>query len=239
MDGELFCHLYRSRRTNFKQNLLFSNLVDGRLYTYAHKQINKKNAILALLDSKIHLSKSYQTHIIWAVTESKNIQAALPFFNQLGVGRLTLFYANRSQGSEKIHLEKLQKILIHSCEQCGRNQLMSIEWLKNLDAVLSLYPKAILIDFDSQIITRDNLPDFSGGVIIGPEGGFSQEEKSRFEKENTFSFGTKNTLKSECAAVSIAALGMLADISGSQCQSHNHTRGNGIGAESLKTHSSH
>lgn len=202
ISGDLFRHLYSSRRTSKKQDLDFCNLLDEKIYTYTHLEITKKSAKLKLVDRQNYHTVPSQSHIIWAITESKIIQHTLPFLNQLNVAKLTLFYAMRSQRNEKVHPEKLEKILIQSCEQCGRNTKMEITVLKDLASVLQLYPNAYMLDFDGSEEKRDIYPQ--NGIIIGPEGGFSPEEKLLFTGKR-ICLGNL-VLKSECAAISAAAL---------------------------------
>lgn len=205
VDGELFSHLYRSRRTKKTATLLFSNLMDSKLYIYSHVQIKKQSAILKLTGEIPYLREKKCTYIIWSITNSKTIGDALPFLNQLGVAKLTLFYSHNSQMDKKIPMERFYNILIQSCEQCGRNDLMKIEVLSNLQKVKELYPQASLIDFHGKNISLEI--NFSQGVIIGPEGGFAQEEKDKFCGE-VYSLG-KNILKSECAAIHLASLAYI------------------------------
>lgn len=201
---EQFRHLYLARRTHKNENLNFCNLKENKIYTYTHLEINKKSAKLKCINSQEYITKNTNTHLIWAITEAKNIYNTLPFLNQLNVQKLTLFYAQRSQRNEKINLEKLEKILIQSCEQCGRNSLMQIEILKDFTQIMACYPDAYMLDFGGQTISQNH--NLANGIIIGPEGGFSNQEREGFDKK--LSFG-ELILKSECAAIAIATLGSI------------------------------
>ncbi len=202
---EQFRHLYLARRTHKNENLNFCNLMENKIYTYTHLEINKKSAKLKLIGIQNYITKKTNTHLIWAITEAKTIYNTLPFLNQLNIAKLTLFYAHRSQRNEKINLEKLEKILIQSCEQCGRNTLMLIEILKDFHQVITHYPNAYMLDFEGQAIGQ--YQDFKNGIIIGPEGGFSNQEKQNICIKK-LSLGDI-TLKSECAAIAIATLGSI------------------------------
>ncbi len=207
VEEKLYQHLYKARRTKIQELLSFRNLHDCYLYTYEHLQINKKNALLKLVQSQflpIHSTK--KLHLIWAITEAKNIEKTLPYLNQLGVKSLSLFFANRSQRNEKISLEKLQNILIASCEQCNRSDLMQIEILQSTQDALLKYPLASVLDFDGSNLYEKKIMDFKDGIFIGPQGGFDENEKILFKEQTKLSIPNSIILKSECAALLVSAL---------------------------------
>ncbi|PAF44859.1 16S rRNA (uracil(1498)-N(3))-methyltransferase [Helicobacter sp. 11S02596-1] len=205
--GELYTHLYHSRRTKLEKKLFFRNLNDSYLYTYEQTNISRKHAELRLCTRvDMPVLPNREIHIIWAIIESKTIEKTLPYLNQIGVGKITFFYANRSQKNEKISIERLTKILIHSCEQCGRSALMDIEILPDSQSAHKQYPKACVFDFGGKDIYRYP-PSLKDGIFIGPEGGFDLAEKTLFKDCSTYSIATDFTLKSECATLLLASLG--------------------------------
>ncbi|MCQ2832144.1 16S rRNA (uracil(1498)-N(3))-methyltransferase [Helicobacter pylori] len=208
IEGESYIHLYRSRRIKSASRLDLRNLKDGFLYTYEHAEITKKHALLRLVGAQpLEVIASKKTHLILSVIEIKSIEKILPFLNQLGVSKLSLFYADFSQRNEKIDsakLERFQKILIHSCEQCGRSALMELEAFSNTKGVLNAYPKASVLDFNGKALQTN----FSAekGVIIGPEGGFSEQERGYFKEREIYRIPLDMVLKSESACVFVASI---------------------------------
>ncbi|PAF47800.1 16S rRNA (uracil(1498)-N(3))-methyltransferase [Helicobacter sp. 12S02634-8] len=207
IEGNLYNHIYQSRRTKLQENLFFRNLTDGYLYTYTHTHITRNYAELDLQ------SKHYQPnlpkkeiHIIWAIIDNKSIEKILPYLNQIGVGKISFFYAHRSQKNEKIALERWEKILIHSCEQCGRGSLMTLEMIPDTPSALQRYPNACVFDFGGKDIYAYP-PALQSGIFIGPEGGFTPEERELFKAQEHYSITQGFTLKSECAALLVSTLG--------------------------------
>lgn len=202
ISGELYNHLYKSRRTKNTQTLAFRNLKDENLYTYTQESINRREAIVKLTQSTPLpiLSKS-SAHLILAVIECKTLQKLLPFLNELGVQKLTLFYSQYSQRNEKIDLEKLEKILINSSQQCGRSNILKLEILSNLNEVLEFYPQIGVFDFGGEKLTKTNLP-----ILIGAEGGLSPQEREALKSFPQFSTQENLILKSESACVYVASL---------------------------------
>lgn len=202
IDGELYIHLYKSRRTKNTQILYFRNLEDENLYLYSQESIERKQAILKLQETqhKPILSKS-GAHLILSIIDNKTLQKVLPFLNELGVKKLTLFYAEYSQRNEKIDLEKLKKILINSSQQCGRSNVIELEVLNNLSNVLELYPKIGVFDFGGERLQKIDLP-----ILIGAEGGFSPKEREELKNFPKYSTQENIILKSESACVYVASL---------------------------------
>lgn len=202
IDGELYIHLYKSRRTKNTQILYFRNLEDENLYLYSQESIERKQAILKLQETqhKPILSKS-KAHLILSIIDNKTLQKVLPFLNELGVKKLTLFYAEYSQRNEKIDLEKLKKILINSSQQCGRSNIIELEVLNNLGNVLELYPKIGVFDFGGERLQKIDLP-----ILIGAEGGFSPKEREELKNFPKYSTQENIILKSESACVYVASL---------------------------------
>lgn len=202
IQGDLFIHLYKSRRTKQTQVLFFRNLKDDFLYQYKQEQIDKKSALLVLENQTLSSNKPRSpSHLILAMIDSKSLQKALPFLNELGVGKLTLFYADYSQHNEKIDLDKLHKILINSSQQCGRSNILEVEILENLDCVLKSYPMIGVFDFGGEKLAQKL--DFP--ILIGPEGGFSSNEREKLKSHPTYSTQENIILRSESACVFIAS----------------------------------
>ncbi|WP_033768044.1 16S rRNA (uracil(1498)-N(3))-methyltransferase [Helicobacter pylori] len=211
IEGESYIHLYRSRRIKSASRLELRNLKDGFLYTYEHAEIAKKHAFLRLVGVRqLEIMANKKTHLILSVIEIKSVEKILPFLNQLGVSKLSLFYADFSQRNEKIDrakLERFQKILIHSCEQCGRSVLMELEAFSNTKEVLNAYPKASVLDFNGKTLQTNF--NAEKGVIIGPEGGFSEPEREQFKEREIYRIPLNMVLKSESACVFVASIAQV------------------------------
>ncbi len=215
LEGESYTHIFKSRRWQKEKNLILSNLVDGNLYEYKITALSRNKARLELVDfvcdlaNDVDSSSNARTHIIWAIVDSKVIEKTLPFLNELGVGKLSFFYADFSQKNIVLNEMRLRKILIHSCEQCGRNELLEIEFLPSLQAVLQKYQNIIALDFpapplDYVLKTMNVRPS----VLIGAEGGLSENERALLQSSNTTRAQIKHTytLRSESACIFTASI---------------------------------
>lgn len=199
IENEQFLHL-KARRAKVGERIDVRNLKDGQNHIYEIAEIGRKSARLNLIFSHSVENFSSDFMIGWAVVDSKIIEKTLPFLNEMGADKLVLFYAEFSQRNFKIDLDRLERILINSCEQCGRNSLMKIEIYKNLDELLKVYKKVALVDFDGI-----KIENYSGEelLLIGCEGGFTQSERDKISKKYGLNF--KNILRSQTAILSVTA----------------------------------
>ncbi|MDO5045245.1 16S rRNA (uracil(1498)-N(3))-methyltransferase [Campylobacter sp.] len=199
LENEQFLHL-KARRAKVGDRIDVRNLKDGQNYIYEIDEITRKSVGLSLVFA--HSVESFESEfsIAWAVVDTKIIEKTLPFLNEMGVCKLIFFYADLSQRNFKIDTKRLERILIGSSEQCGRNSLMKIEIYKNLDELLKSYKNIALVDFGGEKLENYNGKEL---LVIGPEGGFSQNERERVLKKYGLSF--KNILRAQTAILSVTA----------------------------------
>ncbi|TSA83082.1 16S rRNA (uracil(1498)-N(3))-methyltransferase [Helicobacter mehlei] len=209
LEGQAYRHLYLSRRTPASQSIAMRNLQDDNLYFYKPVTIHKKYALLSLQSAQeSRICPTHPIHLIWAIIHLKNIEKVLPYLNQMGVSQISFFYAAYSQHDEKLDtpkMERFQKILIASCEQSGRSDLMALEVLGNTQTALETYPKACVFDLGAPSMPAQK--SLKNGVIIGPEGGFSPPERALFASREIYSTPSPLILTSEGSALYLAALG--------------------------------
>ena len=132
---------------------------------------------------------------------------------ELGVATLTPMVTSRSvaQPTEKA-LERLRRAVIEACKQCNRNRLMEVkppaEFATSLDAPAENCHRWIAHPYDATPLT---MPDDQHPrcAMIGPEGGFSDEEMSQARASHwrTVQLGN-NILRVETAALTLAALNL-------------------------------
>ena len=144
--NEAFLHL-KARRVEAGERISVRNLRDGKEYIYEVDEIERRSVNLSLVFASLNCEHKFDFTIAWAVVDPKTIEKALPFLNELGVGKIAFVYTKFSQANFKIDLEKLNYINALSCEQCGRTSLMEFEIYKNLDELMSVYKNVSAINF--------------------------------------------------------------------------------------------
>jgi len=199
--GDNYKYLFKVRRTKQNEIVNVTNF-NGVIYKYKIIEISKKEAVLNKIDEIKIEQKLKPFHLGWCKIDPKNIEKTLPTLNEIGVTKITFIECDRSQRNFKIKLDRLEKILINSNQQCGRMSLMKIDFCKSLDEFLDKYPNAKILDFGGEKISK-----YFETAVIGCEGGFSERERNLFK--NRYSFDTDLILRSESAAISIASKVLL------------------------------
>ena len=204
IDGDLYNYLFKVRRHKSEETFDFRNLKDDFIYTYQVLEIGKRSATLSLIKS---LSKPSQplkeTHIGWCVVDPKTIEKTLPFLNELGVSKISFIYSDFSQKNFKMNYDRYEKIVINSCMQCARSDMIKFEEYKSIKEFLKIYPNSHILDFSPNTIQQHCDIDT---IIIGSEGGFSQKERDMFTDNKIVGLKNNLILRSETAAISVSSL---------------------------------
>ena len=201
LSGEAHKYLFKVRRIKKDESVKVRNLKDDYLYIYKIKEINKKEAVLILDKKELKPNRPQKYfHLAWCIIDPKNIEKTLPSLNEMGVAKISFIYCDFSQKNFKLKTERLEKILINSNQQCGRSDLMEIEILNSSKEFFEKYPEFTALDFDGEKIKCNT--KYTNPFLVGPEGGFSEEERKFFKKKVKFD---GFILRSESAACAISA----------------------------------
>jgi len=201
ISGDNYKYLFKVRRLKIGDEINITNF-NNIIHKYKITDISKKDATLIKVDEFKIEQNLKPFHLGWCQIDTKNIEKVLPSLNEIGVTKITFIECDRSQRNFKIKLDRLQKILINSNQQCGRTQMMQIQFCESLDKFLEKYPKAKVLDFGGEKIN-----EYFETAIVGCEGGFSKRERELFT--NKYSFDTELILRSESAAVAVASKVLL------------------------------
>lgn len=198
LENDEILHL-KARRIKQNEYLKLRNLEDDFLYEYELTKKLKRSYELVLRSQNLSPTPQSSVSLALAVIDVKILEKTLPFLNELGLFKLILVWSEYSQKNFKLDFSRFDKILICSCEQCGRAKKMQLESFLNIEEFLKKYPKTTLVDFKADNSTFDKEAIY----FIGPEGGFSEKERQMFPKK--LALKTPNILKSHNAIISVAA----------------------------------
>ena len=203
IEDETYKYLFRARRKKIGDIIDFRNLQDDKLYSYKVVSIDKKSASLELIfgESKPVLPTKDLT-IGWCIIDPKNIEKTLPSLNEIGVAKIVFIRCAYTQANFKIKKDRLEKILINSSQQCGRSSLMQIEFAQSLQDFLNKYPQSHLLNFSTNTLADNQNID---SIVIGCEGGLSEDEIKLFSSEQIVGLNTPTILRSESAVVAVAS----------------------------------
>jgi 16S rRNA (uracil1498-N3)-methyltransferase len=204
LTGDEHRYIFKVRRHQTNEILYLRNLKDDCIYRYVISSIDKRSVELSLQESQIlQIHGRFPLHIGWCVIDPKNIEKVLPSLNEMGVEKITFIYCKRSQKSFKLDLKRWEKILLNSSQQSGRSHMMEFETAENLKHFLIQYPEAKMVHFSDHKLNDGDTKIET--VVVGCEGGFSEEEVTLFSPENIIGFDTPLVLKSESAVCAVAA----------------------------------
>ena len=205
IDGDLHKYLFKIRREKASKELFFRNLVDNNIYRYKVVSINKKETLLSLIDfEETIITSSKYLHIGWCLIDTKNIEKIIASLNEIGVSKITFIKCSYSQSKYKINYDKLQRLLQNSSSQCGRSDIIKLDSCDSLDKFLQLYPQSYMFNFSSNHIK--NFSDDIETIVIGCEGGFSEDEVAKFDKNKIVGCGCNTILKSETAVLTASSV---------------------------------
>lgn len=194
-----FKHL-KARRVQENQRIDIRNLKDNYNYIYEITQISKKEISLELVFKHSLPKDELFLSIAWAVVDPIVIEKTLPTLNEIGVKKIFFVYTEFSQKNFKLDLERFERILINSSQQCGRNSIIEFEIYNSFDEFLTKFDNIALVDFGGEKIQNLNKNKI---YFIGPEGGFSENE--RLKVKDKVGLNSPFILKSNSAVVGIAS----------------------------------
>ncbi|MDF1882264.1 16S rRNA (uracil(1498)-N(3))-methyltransferase [Sulfurimonas sp. MAG313] len=202
--GEDYKYLFKVRRHEINDVLYFRNILEsGILYTYKVHILDGRSATLNLVSSEEkEIKADKQLHIAWCVIDPKSVEKVLPSLNEIGVNKISFIYCERSQKNFKMDIQRYERILENSSQQCGRSKQIIFNVFKTLDGFLEEYPETVVLDFCDEVLGCENEVKT---VLIGCEGGFSHNERVKIESLKRFRLDTPMILRSESAAMAIAS----------------------------------
>jgi len=164
--------------------------------------INKKNVELKWLEKIKNQSVSARNiHLYCPPIKKDRFAFMIEKAVELGVTEIQPIISDRTQNA-KINIEKCEKQIIEAVEQCERMDIPTIHKPKSIDQCDFINPSYVAIERAD--ITKFQIQDGDNvGVIIGPEGGWTESEintLSNHQNITAVSLGD-NILRAETAAV--------------------------------------
>jgi len=196
----------------------------GNEYAAAISSIGKSSATLAVEESSIAETESgLRVHLVQGISRGERMDFVVQKATELGVKRITPVLTE--YGVVKLDEKRAakrrghwQQVAASACEQCGRVRLPRIDTPAPLKTWFGSKPASV----DTEVILKPGAPTALAGIdapqtkvclLIGPEGGFSENEYEDAEVSGfrPVALGPR-VLRTETAAV--AALAVLQSLWG-------------------------
>ena len=147
-----------------------------------------------------------------ALIRREKMELVLQKATEIGVTKIIPFVSSRCVVKEKKEKKEKQKerwntILLEASQQCKRNKVPELEDIIDFTDLCALEATYKLCAYENAYGTSEKISDVIEGkessiLVIGPEGGFSQEEVKELEESGYQSITLgKRILRAETAAI--------------------------------------
>ena len=155
-----------------------------------------------------------------ALPKQDKLETVCQKLTELGVKRVVPFKSSFCIAKENENkIERINKIIVSACKQCGRTNLLKVEKVFSFSEMLKELEKFDKVVFACEFAekSQDNLLKTLSGhnmqnkpvaYIIGSEGGFSKDEAEKISKlQNVLTINLgKRILRTETASVALASI---------------------------------
>lgn len=181
--------------------LIVFNDEEERLYkTEVINEDSVKLQLVTQLERKVPDKKIY---LLWSVLKKDKNDWVLQKATELGVHKFVPLIAERSEKTG-LNIDRAKKIIIEAAEQCGRSDIPLIREPILLQEAVNEYSsklQLVVCEQEGEPQTTFNQLD-ELGLLIGPEGGWSDNEKNLFATNKLGHINISQfTLRAETAAV--------------------------------------
>ena len=179
--------------------VLFDGHTHDRLYRI--EELSEKEAhVIHMTDFERKVPKS-EIYLFFSLLKKDKSDWVLQKCTELGVSHFVPLLADRSEKTG-FNLERAQKIIIEASEQCGRSDIPTVREPVQPSTALDEFKDKMQLFICEQDSDGAELNLDEAGVLIGPEGGWSDKEKELFRTENLPHLNLHDfTLRAETACV--------------------------------------
>ncbi|MDQ1297712.1 MAG: Ribosomal small subunit methyltransferase [Campylobacterota bacterium] len=204
LSGDDYKYVIKVRRHVVGDTIAFRNRTHLKEeYRYVLESTDGRYAVFVLEgQSNVPCESAKKLHIGWCTIDPKTVEKVLPMLTEMGVSKITFIQCHRSQRNFRFDYERFERIMESSIMQCGRTSFIEFGESASLGDFLSGHQNSVILDFGGEALSGDEEFDT---VIIGCEGGFHESERSLFANHRVRHFSSPMILRSESAAVAVAA----------------------------------
>ncbi len=168
----------------------------------AHVDRKKRVARLEILQALSPLDPPRQVFLAVSVLRPERMRYLVEKATEVGVARIRFLHFTRSV-VRNLPLGRLERVVWEAVKQCGRSLPPALEGPEPLMAFLrSALEPLVVLDRDGVSPEAFCPPPAPVWVVVGPEGGFTSEERQAFREQGAtvLSLGVP-VLRTETAAI--------------------------------------
>lgn len=139
-----------------------------------------------------------------ALLRPSHLDIAIEKCTEVGVDQFVLFPADRSERKEPSSslLRRLDALITAATKQSGRLFRPTISCVGSLEEALAFLPRPHLwADLTPEAVPLTSIPKQPLSLLIGPESGWSEDERRRLSLQNPPITLHNNVLRAETAAI--------------------------------------
>lgn len=185
-------HLRQVLRMRPDDGVILFNGRDGKDYQANLLSLNKQAVKARIISTgSVEPPPMLAIHLAIGISKSTRMDFALQKSVELGVASITPLVTERTvvrlsdeRTTKRMH--HWQGIIIHACEQSGRRWLPVLNPVMQLDDWLEQNSfQGLLLDHEADKCLPDvHKPETGVSVLVGPEGGLSNQEKQLASTKN-------------------------------------------------------
>lgn len=178
-------------------------LFDGRQHDMLYKitDINSDEAHLELVTEYQRKLPKKNIYLFWSLLKKDKNDWVLQKCTELGVSHFIPLIADRSEKTG-FNIERAEKIVIEAAEQCGRSDIPAVRDAMHVTKAIEQYNGKVPLLICERADGVTTLSLDNAGVFVGPEGGWTDEEKELFEDTHLAPLSLHDfTLRAETACV--------------------------------------
>ena len=192
IESKQYHYLTNVMRRKTNDILLIFNEIDGEFISEIIN-ISKKNMTIKLFQKIKEPEKKVDIWVVFAPVKKSSTDLIVQKATELGASCLIPVVTERTI-TRNINLKRMEEIVIESSEQCERITIPEIKPIQKLDDMIDEWNQSRKIFYgdetlrnqkEKEEIKKKDLCHRSGAILIGPEGGFSENEIS-FLKSKEF-----------------------------------------------------
>lgn len=188
--------------------VLFDGIRSDRLYRLL--ELTEREAHVEYVTDFERQLPSREVYLLWSLLKKDKNDWVLQKATELGVSHLVPLLAERSEKTG-FDVERAQRIVIEAAEQCGRSDIPAVREPILPETALNELGEKVQLYICEQGSDRIENAESAVGVLVGPEGGWSDREKDLFAAREVSHLGLGQfTLRAETAAVSASFVVMQA-----------------------------
>jgi len=186
LSADAFQHSVKALRMSSGQTVCLFN-GDGFEYQAELTEVSKRNASARPIQKTENPTESpLQVHLGQVISRGDRMDFALQKSVELGVTEITPLFSERcgvKLSGERLEKKRQQwqKVVISACEQCGRSVVPTVHPAQAMETFVAQVEGQLKLTLDpyapaplTELIAGRTMT--SAVLIIGPEGGFSDQE---------------------------------------------------------------